>query len=66
MEDTSKKVVWSFKVHPELREWFDQYAEMRGQDSQEVVRGILAEFRDKNKHQILDKGYTGWSSSLSV
>ena len=63
MANPVKKIVWSLKVHPELREWFEAYADMRGQESQEVVRNLLADFRDANKSQILDKGFTGWQHS---
>ena len=58
-------IVWSLKVHPELREWFKAYALIRGQEPQEIVRTILADFRENNKHQILDKGYTGWAQTPS-
>jgi hypothetical protein len=60
---SERKIVWSFKVHRELREWFDAYAGIKGLDSQDVVRTILADFREDNKHQILDRGYTGWLNS---
>ena len=60
------KIVWSFKVHKDLKDWFRAYADIRGTDPQEEVRRILADFREKNKHQILDKGYTGWLHSQPV
>ena len=42
-----KKVTWSLKVNPGLKEWFENRASLRETDSQEDVRQILANFREK-------------------
>lgn len=47
MEDQKNKVTWSLKVNPELRGWFEKYAENRKTSPQEEARRALADFREK-------------------
>lgn len=43
----SKKKVWSIRVSPEIRTWFEDYSKNRGTDSQEEARQALANYRQE-------------------
>ena len=62
MRKQDKKTVWSLKVHPLLKEWYQSYAIERGTDPQEEARRALADFRDSHISQIT-YGATGWQHS---
>ena len=55
MEDPKNKVTWSIKVHPGLREWFEEYAELRKTSPQEEARRALADFREREETKDIDK-----------
>lgn len=51
-----RKVAWTLKVHPILRDWYKSLASSRGTDPQEEARRVLADYRENNKDV---QGYTG-------
>jgi predicted transcriptional regulator len=42
------KTVWSIRVSPLLKRWFEEYAKERCTDPQEEARQALALFREKH------------------
>lgn len=60
MRKQDRKTVWSLKVHPLLKEWYQDYASTRGTDPQEEARRALADFRDNHISNIPAQGATGW------
>lgn len=47
MSKQNKKLVWSLRVSPDMKGWFEDYARERCTDPQEEARRALADFREK-------------------
>lgn len=52
MSVKNKKVVWSLRVSPEVKEWFEGYAKERMTDPAEEARVALADFVERKKREI--------------
>lgn len=53
-ESSNKKKVWSIRVSPELKKWFEDYAKERGTDPQEEARQALADYRQNKMKTLSD------------
>lgn len=46
--NSKNKVVWSIRVSPSLKRWFEEYALERCTDPQEEARQALASFKESH------------------
>jgi len=52
MSNKNRKIVWSLRVSPETKEWFENYSAERLTDPAEEARAALANFIEHKKQEM--------------